>query len=248
MTSGSLTIVGSGICADEHMTLRALGEVRSAGRVLYTVADPFTEAYIRELAPEAQNLVAHYSPAVRRSSIYEAIAQQVAAIVKSGERTCFVAYGHPAVAADATRRALDLVGGAGLPATMLPGISAEACLYADLGIDPVRTGMQSYEATQFVQDEPVIETRAGLIIWQIGCVGNRGWPASRDEGAWLKLCQRLRELFGEAHSVVLYEAATFALASPRILRITVANLLGVPTGLTTSLYVPPRGAPAPTHT
>ena len=31
-----------------------------------------------------------------------------------------------------------------------PGISAEYCLVADLGIDPGATGMQSMEATQFM--------------------------------------------------------------------------------------------------
>jgi hypothetical protein len=33
---------------------------------------------------------------------------------------------------------------------MLPGISAEDCLFADLGIDPGIYGCQSYEATDFL--------------------------------------------------------------------------------------------------
>jgi hypothetical protein len=38
----------------------------------------------------------------------------------------------------------------GFDAVMLPGISAEDCLFADLGIDPGMIGCQSFEATDSI--------------------------------------------------------------------------------------------------
>ena len=60
---------------------------------------------------------------------------------------------------------------------MLPGISAEDCLFADLGVDPAEAGCQSYEATRFLERRPAIEPRAALILWQIGVVGSANHSA-----------------------------------------------------------------------
>src|SRR5690606_41924587 len=51
----------------------------------------------------------------------------------------------------------------GFVARMEPGISAEACLYADLGIDPGRHGVQSMEATHFLVYDRVPDT-SGLVL------------------------------------------------------------------------------------
>ena len=39
----------------------------------------------------------------------------------------------------------------GFSARMLPGISAEDCLFADIGLDPGKDGCQSFEATDFLR-------------------------------------------------------------------------------------------------
>jgi len=38
---------------------------------------------------------------------------------------------------------------------MLPAISSEDCLYADLGVDPATTGNASYDATDFLLRNPL---------------------------------------------------------------------------------------------
>ena len=51
------------------------------------------------------------------------------------------------------------------------GISAEACLFADLGLDPGTTGCQSYEATAFLARTPPVDTEAVLVLWQVSVLG-----------------------------------------------------------------------------
>jgi hypothetical protein len=57
----------------------------------------------------------------------------------------------------------------GVSARMLPGVSAEDNLIADLGVDPA--GLQSYEATGFLVYKYRFDTSAGLVLWQVGVLG-----------------------------------------------------------------------------
>ncbi len=54
---------------------------------------------------------------------------------------------------------------------MEPGISAEDCLYADLGLDPGTYGCQHYEASNLMFYQRTIDTAAYLILWQPGVAG-----------------------------------------------------------------------------
>src|SRR3546814_12469546 len=56
---------------------------------------------------------------------------------------------------------------------MEAGVSAEDCLYADLGIDPGEVGCQHYEASQFMFYRRRIDPSAYLVLWQVGVAGDR---------------------------------------------------------------------------
>src|SRR3546814_15863240 len=56
---------------------------------------------------------------------------------------------------------------------MEAGVSAEDCLYADLGIDPGEVGCQQYEASQFMFYRRRIDPSAYLVLWQVGVAGDR---------------------------------------------------------------------------
>jgi hypothetical protein len=86
---------------------------------------------------------------------------------------CGVFYGHPGVFSQAPHRAIEQARREGFQAHMEPGISAEDCLYADLGIDPGNVGCQHYEASQFMFYRRVVDPSAYLILWQIGIAGDR---------------------------------------------------------------------------
>jgi hypothetical protein len=133
----------------------------------------------------------------------------------------------------------------GFGARMLPGITAEDCLYVDLELDPGATGCQSFDASDFLVRRRSPDTAVPLILWQVAIIG-----AARTTGevrrAGLKvLAERLEELYGAEHELVVYEATPFPVGRPMIERCAVRELpdAGV-TGLST-LYVPPKGVTPP---
>jgi hypothetical protein len=64
---------------------------------------------------------------------------------------------------------------AGIKAYILPAVSAEDCLFADLGIDPSYPGLQTLEATDMLLRRRMLLTDSHVIIWQVGCVGDVGF-------------------------------------------------------------------------
>jgi len=76
--------------------------------------------------------------------------------------------GQPGMFADPLHDAIGRVRAAGRPALMLPGISAEECLFADRGIDPAQTGACSFEATDFLvhHRQPIADLELDACLWR----------------------------------------------------------------------------------
>jgi hypothetical protein len=130
-----------------------------------------------------------------------------------------VFYGHPGVFAFPGHEAVARVHQAGLPARMLPAVSALDCLVADLGIDPGQTGLQSYEATYFLLHEPPIDPDAMLVLWQVGMIGEPGGAATPGvEARFRQLVDRLRDLCGDEREALLYEASPYPGTRPAVTR------------------------------
>lgn len=91
--------------------------------------------------------------------------------VREGKVVVAVFYGHPGVFASPTHRAIALAKAEGFKAIMLPGVSAEDCLCADLGIDPATIGLLTYEATDLLIRNRVLVPSIPLVLWQVGVVG-----------------------------------------------------------------------------
>lgn len=91
--------------------------------------------------------------------------------VRDGLKVVGIFYGHPGVFTLPSRRAIEIARSEGYSAQMLPGISAEDCLFADLLVDPSFAGAQSVEATDLLLKERPLLTTSHVIIWQVGCVG-----------------------------------------------------------------------------
>jgi hypothetical protein len=123
---------------------------------------------------------------------------------------------------------------------MLPGISAEDCMFADLGIDPAVGGMQTYEATDFLINGPIIDNSTQLVIWQIGTLGDLTYHRSKyDTSAMPLLVQRLAAYFPYTHPITVYEAPMFPGVEPMIARIPLYSLVDFPITAAMTLYVPP---------
>jgi uncharacterized protein YabN with tetrapyrrole methylase and pyrophosphatase domain len=239
---GSLTIVGTGITAIGQITLEAQAHIAQAGKVLYLVADPLTISWIRELNPSAEDLYPLYQPDRDRLITYYLMTDRILECVRSEVDVCAVFYGHPGVFVFPSHEALLRARSEGYEAQMLPAISAEDCLFADLGIDPGRAGCQSYEATDFLVHRRLIDTTCGLILWQIGIVGQVYNQVGSHEGTSI-LADTLIEKYGLTHQAIVYEAKHYPTCDPIILRVQLVDLASTKLTAISTLYVPPLKRP-----
>jgi hypothetical protein len=123
---------------------------------------------------------------------------------------------------------------------MEPGISAEDCLYADLGLDPGTYGCQHYEASNLMFYQRTIDTAAYLILWQPGVAGDKSLAKFSTGGAYREvLVELLSQWYPLDHQVILYEAVTLPIQQPRIERIALSDLPKAQMDLKTTLVIPP---------
>lgn len=241
---GSLTVVGSGIKSVAHLTLEAQAHIQAADQVLVCAADAVTESYIRGLNPEVEDLHVYYGQDRPRKETYRAMADRMVWHVDQGRDVVVVMYGHPGVFVNPTFVAIDELRARGIEARMLPGVSAEDCLIADLEVDPAPHGMQTYEATYFVTRDLAIDTRVPLVLWQVGLVGDHGFYRSGFDCRNLDLLVgRLQELYGSEHAVVIYEAAQHPLARPRVLNRSLDQLTKDDLTAISTMFIPPASPP-----
>ena len=243
--SGSLTIAGAGIRPGLHATRESIARIRSADKVLYLLAEITPITWLDELNPSAESLDDLYRADRPFAEVYEDIVERILDHVRKQQEVCVVFYGHPSVfdrtSHDAVRRAR----AEGFEARILPGITAEDCLYVDLELDPGAAGCQSFDATDFLVRRRAPDPAVPLILWQVGVVGGTRTTGEVRRLGLSVLGERLEELYGAEHELVVYEATPFPVGRPMIERCAVRELAdaGV-TGLST-LYVPPKGVSPP---
>lgn len=244
---GSLTAVGCGIVAPAHATRQAWVQIESAHLVLSLVADPIAAGWLASVNPNVRSLAVYYAVGKPRRQTYEDMVLDIVGEVVSGKQVCAVSYGHPGVFAYPLHESIRRVRERGLSATMFPAVSAEDCLFADLGIDPAQSGCCSFEATDFLLYDRHIDETATLILWQIGVIGERSYKLTRE--TWNldgvdALVERLRSAYPADHHVILYEAARLVTDDPTIEHLSLDRLASAPITTLSTLVVPPAAKPA----
>ncbi|MCW5579874.1 MAG: diguanylate cyclase [Luteimonas sp.] len=237
-----LVVVGCGIEFGRHVSERCLSEIREA-EVVFCLVDPFALAMIRDFRPDAINLGVHYAPGKDRRLTYREIDDAIMAEVRAGKRVCAVFYGHPGVYADVPHAVVRKARAEGIPARMEPGISAEACLYADLGIDPGRRGVQSMEATHFLVHDRRPDVSGLVLLWQVALSGDLSCSRLHAEREGIQaLVDRLLRWYPPDHEVILYEAAQLPIADFRADRVPLRDLADAHYEEYTTLVIPPLEA------
>jgi uncharacterized protein YabN with tetrapyrrole methylase and pyrophosphatase domain len=238
---GSLVVVGTGIKTVGQMTPESIAWIEKADVVLYVVGDPIAEAAIKQLNPRgAQSMAGYYSEGESRMYAYNAMVEHILRCVRSGDTTVAAFYGHPGVFAYPSHESIRRAKQEGFAARMLPGISSEDCLFADLGVDPAVGGCQSYEATDFMLNAVSIEASSQLVLWQIGTLGDWTYKTQMyDIRAMPLLVQKLSRFYPLSHTITVYEAAMFPGAEPMIAQIPLCWLAEFPITAAMTLYVPP---------
>ena len=243
-----LVVVGSGIQLGRHLSARCLSEIQEAERVM-VLTDGAAYGMIAEQRPDLIDLRVHYGDGKDRRQTYREMEAAIMAEVLSGKRVCAVFYGHPGVFADVPHAVIRKSREAGFSARMEPGISAEACLYADLGIDPGRDGVQSLEATQFLLEDRQIDCRSLLLLWQVALTGDTACTRFHAEPAEIqRLVERLMLDYPADHEVILYEAARLSVEPFRADRLALRDLASARFEEYTTLVIPPCAARYPDAT
>ncbi len=237
----SLSAVGIGLRAPSQATLEATARIESAEQVFTLLADPLSEYWIGTLNPNTRSLDGFYVVGKDRRETYREMVEEIVDAVRGGLRVCAVAYGHPGIAAYPLHESVRRVRAEGFPAEMLAAVSAEDCLAADLGIDPLKGGCRSYEATDFLVYRRPADPTSNLILWQIGAIAEPGYKCQR--GLWNRkglvvLTETLLEVYRPDHEVIVYEAARLPLCSATVERIPLETLPCARVTAMSTLFVP----------
>ena len=238
---GSLIVIGTGIRTVGQLTTEAIAWLKEADSLLYVVGDPIAETVIKQLNPKNTfSLSVYYEEGKPRINTYLSMVEHILRSVRSGNKTVVAFYGHPGVFAYPSHESIRRARSEGYDAKMLPAISSEDCLFADLGIYSAVGGCQSYEATDFLVNSPIFDNSSQLILWQIGVLGDTTFQKFKyNTSAMPILVQRLAEFYPLSHPITLYEAPQFIGTKPMISTIPLYALSNFPVTASMTLYVPP---------
>lgn len=238
--AGSLVCVGTGMTLGSHITPLCKSHIAAADVVFSAMSNGVVELWLAQMHPDVRSLQPLYCEGTSRMSTYKEMVDTILREVRAGKRVCAVFYGHPGVFAWPAHKAVDIARGEGFAAHMEPGVSAEDCLYADLGIDPGKYGCQHYEATQLMVYRRRIDPSAYLIVWQAGLAGDRSLTKfSTGSGHRQVLVDVLTRDYPLDHEVILYEAATLPVNGPRIEHLPLRALPQARFDMHATLIVPP---------
>ena len=221
------------------MTVETRQIIKTARHVVALVADPVTLAWLKKCNPRTESLHGFYVVGKPRRRTYYEIIEYLMGLLRRGRHVCFVLYGHPGVFAFPPHELMRRARREKIPARMLPGISTEDCLFADLGVDPGSSGCQSFEATDFLLRRRKFDPCSALILWQFGAIGQLSYPPEfrRD---WARLLvDRLSVAYPRQHKVILYEAAVYPLYPSVRRRVALSRLARTKHIPMSTLFVPP---------
>lgn len=238
---GSLACIGIGITLGSHLTPLARSYIEQSDVVFVAVSDGIVEKWIEGMHKDVRSLQPLYAEKKSRGRTYREMVSAIMSEVRAGKKVCAAFYGHPGIFAWAPHESIRVARREGYSAHMEPGISAEDCLYADLGIDPGQLGCQHHEASQLLYYKRRIDPTAYLVVWQAGFVGIQT-AVSNDAGSsgYLQLLvDRLAEDYPLTHKVTIYRAATLPIHTPRIERVALGKLAQARIEPPDTLVIPP---------
>ncbi|EGX50055.1 hypothetical protein AOL_s00076g406 [Orbilia oligospora ATCC 24927] len=221
---GKLILVGTGVRSLCQLTLEAIDEIERADVIYYAVRDATTEGFIKKRNKEAIDLYQYFinDEEIPEADIYIQIAEVMLAATRKGRRVVGAFFGHPGLFMSPNRRALAIAQAEGYTAKILPGVSVDDCLLADLGVDPSFIGCLTCEARDFMIHDHLGLTSRHVIMYEVGYLGFYGDDSKTDYFEYF--VNRLEEIYGNEHSLVNYTAAISPLMQPVINTLTIGDL------------------------
>ncbi|WP_133405996.1 SAM-dependent methyltransferase [Parashewanella tropica] len=240
---GSLVCVGTGLQLAGHISVRSKSYIENADVVFSLMPESFSQSWLERLNPNVVSLQPYYAKEGEIKSRRDTYAQMVQAIcqaVRDGKKVVCALYGHPGVFACVSHLSIKQLRKEGYEAHMEPGISAEDCLWADLGIDPGTYGHQGFEATQFMFYQHTPDPAVHLVLWQIGLAGEHTLTEFHTNSDRLQiLVEQLNEWYPLDHEIVIYESPNLPTFQPRIDRLKLKDLPYAELTCISTLLIPP---------
>lgn len=238
--SGFLSCVGTGMNLAGQISVISKSYIQNADIVFTHTPHEMTTNWLQQLNPNTVNLHQYYSDGKHRMQTYEDMAEAMLVEVRKGKKVCGAFYGHPGIFACVPHMAIKQAKKEGFKAVMEPGISAEACLYADLAIDPGEVGVQAFESTQFFFFDHMPNTASYVLLWQIGLIGEAtGRTLSTSKDSIRAFIDYLSQWYSNEHEVILYEAAVLPIETFRAEKIALNQLDKAQLNMKTTMVIPP---------
>jgi uncharacterized protein YabN with tetrapyrrole methylase and pyrophosphatase domain len=223
-----------------HLTPLSRSYVEQSDVVFAGTSDGIVELWLQEMHSDVRSLQQYYREGKPRTRTYKEMVEAMLTEVRAGKKVCGAFYGHPGVFALPPHKAIAQARKEGFQAHMEPGVSAEDCLYADLGIDPGTVGCQHYETSQIMFYRRKIDPSAYLVLWQVGVAGDQS-TARFSTGIEYRqvLVDVLARDYPLDHEVVIYRAATLPVQRPTIERLTLHQLPQAELDMHVTVVIPP---------
>jgi uncharacterized protein YabN with tetrapyrrole methylase and pyrophosphatase domain len=240
--------VGIGMTLGSHITPLGRSYIEKSDVVFAGLSDGIIELWLAGMHPDVRSFQSLYREGKPRMQTYRQMVDAMLTEVRGGKHVCGAFYGHPGVFAWPPHRAVELARREGYRAHMEPGISAEDCLYAELGIDPGKVGCQHYEASQLMLFRRVIDTSAYLILWQVGVAGDQSTTRFRTSAAYRQvLVDILARDYSLDHEITVYGVATLPIQQARIERLPLRALPDADIDMHVTVVIPPATTMQPNH-
>jgi precorrin-6B methylase 1 len=237
---GSLACVGMGMTLGSHLSPLARSHIEQADVVFAALSDGIVERWLQRMHADVRSLQPCYAEGKSRMVTYRQWVDLMMTEVRAGRNVCGVFYGHPGIFAWSPHKAIEVARAEGFRAHMEPGISAEDCLYADLGIDPGRFGCQHFEASQLLFYERRIDPTGYLVLWQVGLAGDLSLKRFATGPAYRQaLVDVLSRDYPLDHEVIIYRGATLPIEQPRVRRVPLHDLPGANLTTEETVVLPP---------
>ncbi|MCX7553809.1 SAM-dependent methyltransferase [Marinicella sp. S1101] len=240
MKKGKLVNVGLGMTLGAHITPISRNFIEQADVVFVSASNQLVEEWVKTMNDHVISLQPYYQEGQSRMVTYRNMVAAIMAQVRAGKSVCGAYYGHPGVFAWPPHETIRMCRDEGYQAHMEPGVSAEACLYADLGIDPGQHGCAHFEASQFLFNHRPFDPSAYLILWQIAMAGDKAMKTFETTPEQRQLLvDLLLKTYPKNHQVTLYECPVLPIEQAMIKTVSLQDLAHQEVSLKSTLVVPP---------
>ena len=216
---GSLVIVDTGVVAVNQVTVEGHRWIQQSDRVLFLGADPVTEHWLAKLNESVESL--------NGLETADEIVERMLEHVRAGLAVCLAYHGRSALVAQVLREAIALGRAEKMLSAVVPGVSPLDCLFADLGLDPLRDGCQIFTVEHLTERPRRIDPGTALVV------------SLSDDAAYADLLELLRKEYAADHQAVIYEPARYAVFDPVIRHGAIGEIAEHDFAGASYLYIPP---------